>query len=473
LIPLGAYLVERGKPKVYQSSTLVELQAAPVGLGSAPVATENLDAVARLVTTTPVIDTAARLLHLSPGLLSGEVSASPDPNTGFLTIVAQDRDPVRAASIANGFAAALASHQAQQVTSAINQQIRSLRKQRAAIPRSNAGARITVDQQITQLQALASSGNSGATVVQAAVPSGSAVAPKTRRAVELALVVALLLGIGAVLAAESADRRLRSPEDIEGLTGWPLLAAIPPSAFSADRVGEPQNEEAFQMLRAALTYFNVDRQLSSVAIISPAVGDGKTTVAVGLALAAAQAGKSAVLVDADLRRAQVCVRLGIAPDAGLGAVLAGDRQVDDVMLGPVGPPNGGSLLVLPAGPPPPNPTALLGSQSMRRLLQELESHTDLVIIDSVAALAVSDALPLLQAVSGCVVVVRLNRTSRAGVRRLQKVLASAQATVLGVVATGSSAAARGYAAYPYAYADNGNRRGALGLLHLRRPRSRV
>jgi capsular exopolysaccharide synthesis family protein len=429
--------------------------------------------VARLVTTTPVINTAARLLHVPPASLSGEVSASVDPNTGFLTIVAQDRDPVRAAAIANGFAAALADHQAQQVTSAIDQQISALRKQRDAIPRSNAGARITIDQQITQLQALASSGNSGATVVQAAVPSDSPVSPKTRRAVELALVVALLLAIGAVLAAESADRRLRAPEDIESLTGWPLLAAVPPSAFSADRLGEPQNEEAFQMLRAALTYFNVDRQLSSVAIISPAVGDGKTTVAVGLALAAAQAGKRAILVDADLRRAQVSVRLGIAADAGLGSVLAGDRQVDEVMLGPVGPPHGGTLLVLPAGPPPPNPAALLGSQSMRGLLHELESRSDLVIIDSVAALAVSDALPLLQAVSGCVVVVRLNRSSRAGVRRLQKVLASTQATVLGVVATGSSAAARGYAAYPYAHAENGHRGGALGLLHLRRPRSRV
>ena len=62
-------------------------------------------------------------------------------------------------------------------------------------------------------------------------------------------------------------------------------------------------------------------------------------------------------------------------------------------------PDGGNLTVLPAGPTPPNPAALLGSQPMREMVQELERQADLVIVDSVAALAVSDALPLLRAVS--------------------------------------------------------------------------
>ncbi len=70
-------------------------------------------------------------------------------------------------------------------------------------------------------------------------------------------------------------------------------------------------------------------------------------------------------------------------------------------------------MVLGAGLPPPNPAALLGSQRMRELVHQLEGQADLVIVDTVASLAVSDSLPLLQAVSGSVVVVRMSRTSRA------------------------------------------------------------
>jgi capsular exopolysaccharide synthesis family protein len=472
LIPLGVYLVERGKPKTYQSSTLMELQDISQGIGTtgAPIVTGNLAAVARLVTTTPVVDIAAGLLHEPPGTFAGEVEATADPNTGFLTITATDHDPARAAAVANAFAAALSRHQSEQANAVIDEQIAAATRQLANTPRSNPGQRITLSQQIAELRALKGSTGSGAVVVQAATPSATPIGPETRRAVELALVIAVLLGLGAVLLAENADRRLRTAEDVESLTGWPLLAAIPSSAFSPDHLEDPTDEEAFQMLRGALTYFNVEQQLGSVAVISPMVGDGKTTVAVGLATATARAGKRAILVDADLRRPQVCARLGLTAQAGLGAVLAGERALADVMLDyPLASPGAGSLTVLPAGPPPPNPAALLASESMRRIIRELEGRADLVIVDSVAALAVSDALPLLQSVSGCVVIARMNRSSRAAVRRLQKMLGSAHGTVLGVVVTGSGAAAGGYATYQYT--ENGHRDGALGLLHLRRSRS--
>ena len=88
---------------------------------------------------------------------------------------------------------------------------------------------------------------------------------------------------------------------------------------------------------------------------------------------------------------------------------------------------------------------------MRELVRQLEQQADLVIVDSVAALAVSDALPLLQEVSGSVVVVRMDRTSRAAVRRLQKMIESAQGTVLGAVATGTGNLTRAYGGYVYGY----------------------
>ena len=390
VIPLGAYVFERGKPKVYQSSTLVEVTASSLDTGSlnVPIVSNNLLAVAQLVTTTPVADAAAAFLHpppASPGSLLGEVSVAPNVNTGFLTITAQDNDPQRAAAVANAFAAALANHQTAQENHNLDEQIGAVTAQLAVISKNNQAARAPFLQQVAALRALRGATGAGAQIIERATASATPVGPNTRRALELAGVIALLLGFGAVLAAESGDRRLRTPGDLESLTGWPMLGVIPRSAFSARRLASARAEEAFQMLRGALTYFNADRPLTSVAIVSPLMADGKTTVAAGLAVATARAGKRTILVDADLRHPQVSTRLGLAPGAGLADVLAGQRQLAEALVEyPVDEVGSGLLLVLPAGAPPPNPSALINSPQMAALLGQLERQADLVVIDTAA-----------------------------------------------------------------------------------------
>jgi capsular exopolysaccharide synthesis family protein len=324
-------------------------------------------------------------------------------------------------------------------------------------------------QEIATLRALRTSVGGGAQVIESAVASATPAVPNTRRAVEIGFVIALLLGIGAVFVAENGDRRLRTPEALERLTNMPLLGTIARSAFSPNRRRSGRDDDAFQMLRASLTYLNVDRSLPSIAIVSPGPEDGKTTVAVGLAIATARAGRRAVLVDADLRRPGVCARLGITATSGLAAVLAKESQLSEVLVEhPVDAPEGGHLLVLPAGDPPPNPSALLGSQEMRTLLGKLEAQADLVIVDTPAALAVGDALPLLHNVSGVMMIVRMNQSSRVAVERLQQVISSAGSAVIGVVAT-ACRAADGYEDYGY-YAGTRKRRGLRSALRLRRRR---
>ncbi len=442
LIPLGAYFLERGKPKIYQSSTLIEPLNNSISTGSGvPIVALNLTGVAALVTTTDVARAAAALLHPpgDPGSLLGEVSAVPNLNTGFLTITVQDRNPDRAAAIANAFAAALNTYQQRQAIRSIDAQIAAYSKELTALPRSDKAARLSISQQIATLSAQRTSPGAGAQIIEPAVASATPIGSSVRRALEIAFVIAVLLGAGAVLVAEKSDRRIRSPEDLEALANMPLLGTLAASAFSYNGRDSPRDDEAFQMLSAALNLFNLDRRVESVAITSPGPAEGKTTVAVGLALASARAGKRVILIDADLRRPQVSARLGISAAAGLGAVLLRERRVPEVLVNyQAFGPDGGHLLVLPAGPPRPQAISLLASQEMRALLQQLERHADLVIVDTPAALAVSDALPLLPAVSGVVMVVRMNQSSRAAVRRLQKVLFAAGATVVGVVATAST-----------------------------------
>ncbi len=224
------------------------------------------------------------------------------------------------------------------------------------------------------------------------------------------------------------------------MTDLPLLAAIGPSAFSAELSTTPEDEEAFQMLRTALMYFNVDRRLESVVVSSAGEKEGKTTVATRLALASAGAGMNVVLIDADLRRAQVSSRLGIRSQTGLGAAIVGAHSLADTLVDyPVHGPGVGSLRVLPAGPLAPNPSALLSSEAMERIVRQLEREADLVIIDTPAALAVSDPVPIMRMASGVIVIARMNQSSRQTIRRLKKIIESAHGNLVGVVATGTTA----------------------------------
>ena len=158
-----------------------------------------------------------------------------------------------------------------------------------------------------------------------------------------------------------------------------------------------------------------------------------------------------ILVDADLRRPQVCTRLGILEhESGLGDLLVREAKLADVLVRyPIPEEFGaGALLILPAGTPPPNPSELLSSRNMVDLIAHLELQSDLVIIDTPAALAVSDALPLLQAGSGAVLVARMDRSTREAVRRLQRVVTKADGAFLGAVATGVTSGNR-YTGYEY------------------------
>jgi capsular exopolysaccharide synthesis family protein len=471
--PIVAYLLQHGKPKSYRSSVVVSLQQAP-GLGGQTPASQNVLTVARLITTSGTARAAATFLHPTApsGALLGAVSVSADTDTGFITISAQDHVPARAAAIANAFASALSEQQTNAALASLDSQIASLQRQLAALPRHDIVTRGQVTQQIAQLQGLKGAQGQNAKVVEPAVPSGTPVGASLRRDVEIGVVIGLLLAIGLVLVAENSDRRLRNPDDLEEMTGMAVLGSIPRAAFSGRGRNADHTEEAFQMLRASLAYFNVDERLSSVMVVSPGAEEGKTTVAVGLAKAAALAGRRVILLDADLRRPQVAVRLGLDSATGLGPVLAGEAALSSSLINiPVDAPKAGRLQVLPAGPPAPNPTALLGSAQMRLVVKQLEAQADLVIVDTPAALAVSDSLALLQATSGVVVVVRMNRSSRGAVRRLHKMIVAGHGRILGAVATGTGSG-ENYG-YGYDHYAEDSKRGRFARFRPRRRRKRV
>jgi tyrosine-protein kinase len=505
LFPVGAYLIVSQEQKVYEASVLLQENTLPVNTSivgtntnvpapSAVATSQSLAGLARLIETPGVARLAVGHLStpMTASALLGSVSATADTNTGFIDVLAKASNPRLAAEIANAFGAAVVSLRTAQADGLIGTTISKLQAQMASL-KPNDPSLHQMYIQLAQLRALLAAQNSNAQVLEAATPNDTPVSPKTSKAVLLGLIAGILLGLGAVSLAEALDRRIRHPEDLEELTGLRLLAVVPRTAFSSATPGG-HGDEAFHMLRSALMFFNVDHPVSTVLVSSPLKGDGKTTVATRLAIAAAQAGRDVILIDADLRRPQASTRLGVGGDAvrpghGLAGVLSGQSSLEDSLVPVETEPDDGAdkallpqelqggLRVLPAGGTPPNPSELLASQRMKELLSQTAEMADMVIVDTNPLLSVSDSLPLFDAVSGVVLVARLNQTSKDALRRLQTTIAHTSAVVFGIVATDGAAGpfggygyGYGYYGYGTSYASTGNGNGHKTGLRARVPR---
>jgi receptor protein-tyrosine kinase len=458
LLPVAAYLVTDRQPKVYESSTLLKVEAQNISVSDQIAFTSSgATETATIIETTAVARVAARELGEGPesaGALLGKIEAAVQgegTEAGFLRITAQDSDPKQAARIANAFAAAITQTRTQDALNKVNDTIAKLSEQGG-----NQATQLEIAGQLQQLRATRA-GLSGTTqVIEPATPAAAPISPNPGRNARIALVLALLIAAGLVPLLNALDRRLRTPEELEELSDAPLLGSIPDEAFPGHGSG-PYVHEAFQTLRAGLTYFNIDRTLGSVLIASPTRGDGKTTVAANLSLALAQDGRNVIAVDCDLRRPQLAKRLGVADQVnfGLDSVLIDRRGVGEALVEVEV--EGGRLRLLPGGSPP-NPSVLLGSDRMRSLLARLRENADMVIIDTPPLLSVSDAIPLQEQVSGTVVVARIDYTSRDGVRKAGAFISTAGGSVLGLVATGVQIGGVGGYAYAYGYgytAENG------------------
>jgi len=461
-IPAITYLVSSQMSRVYEAKTTLFVQtteiSSPELADQVALSTSAPRSVARLVETPLVANLAAADLDVprsnSRSLLekvSAELEASEESTereSDFLTIKARDGDSKRAAEIARAFAEAVAATRSKQASRAIDQTIRDLTSEASAT--LDPTERAELASQLRDLTALRSGARSATQIVDPVVVPRDPSSPKPLRNAALAFIFSLLLAAGLLPLLNRLDTKVRDPDEIASLAGAPLLAMVPEAAFPGQRP-VPQVREAFQTLRASLTSFNVDQRLSTVAITSPLEGEGKTTVATNLAIALAQDNRHVILVDGDLRRCQAAARLGVERKAsvGLDGVLLGEGGLRKALVRVPGidAPRG-QLRVLPAVSPPANPSVLLGSARMQRILAALAKTADIVLIDSPPLLAVGDAIPLLEHVSGVILVARVDQTTRSALDRSARVISTAGGKTLGVVAT----AARGAGLYDQSYA---------------------
>jgi succinoglycan biosynthesis transport protein ExoP len=468
LVAGAAFAYSKSEPKKYSATAAVAFTSNPLSrqiAGLSPTNSSNAvsqqDSNLELVRVGDMaVKTASLLGHgLTADKVSESVSVSVKGETDVVEVSATSTVPVLAAEIADTYVNEFVKEQQSTNHSFLRSALAQVNRELAAIPRAQ---RFGSDAQDLQdrahtLSFLVELGYNTAQVAgEAGVPT-SASSPKTKRNTLLGALLGLLLGLGLAFLLESLDRRVRQPEDLEAIYRLPMLGIVPKSealSQSAGRDGRqtvvlpPAEAEAFSLIRAHLRFFNVDRELRTILIASPASDDGKTTVARHLAEAAARLGSRVLLLEVDLRHPTLAQQLDIKSGPCLTDVLIGAAQMYEatqsvsLQASPGEGASGHTLDVLAAGAvPPPNPGELLESRTMGAVLEHAKAAYDFVVIDTPPLTAVSDAFPLLTKVDGVVIVGRVGHSRRDAAEQLHHVLSSSGAPLLGVVANGATSGA--------------------------------
>jgi capsular exopolysaccharide synthesis family protein len=272
-----------------------------------------------------------------------------------------------------------------------------------------------------------------------------------------ALPLGILLGLATIFFLEYLDRSVKSPEELERVTGFASLGVIPASSSFDDRAARYGEDKAAAKLRAvdddargidllphtdsrsaiseAYRAFRTSLLLASanspkvMVVTSSFAREGKTTTSINLAVVLAQMGKPVLLIDADLRRPRLHRVFRGAKNVGLVNYLAANAPLEQIVQ-PTEVPN---LFTILAGPIPPNPSELLGSDRMKVLIQEIRSRYAFVIFDSPPVLAVADAIVLSAGADGVILCVHGGRTPRELVARSAERLRQSKIPVLGAI----------------------------------------
>lgn len=504
IVGLGTFVGSKLMKPVYQSSTLIQVVIRSAS--SNPADYNNLQASDQLVQTeadlalnTSVLSAVVpRYPGMTVGQLAAEVSSTTKLNTQLFEIDVLDHNPDRAASLANDVATALiaqqqglidqenakAQQQIKQNIDIVSQQINTTTTKISALQASggNQGQIALLQTQLTGLQQQYNQWQSSLTqlelsqaqsgtpllVVQTAQPASAPVKPNVPLYTAGGFLMGLLLGALLVLVQELVDTRVRTPDKIIQLLGWPVLASTFRTASSKpqDVINlEKQNFniEPLRLLRTNIGFSGLDKPLRSMLVTSAQKGDGKSVIAANLAILMASAGKSTLLIDADLRSPSQQTlfnlspnKLGLSnavlslngPDAslppsyhqfmmksstpqpGIGAATNGFSLM--AYIHAVNIPN---LWVMPSGPLPPNPSEFLESKVMQRFLTVIENcGVEIVIFDAPPLLGLSDASILASKVDGALVVVDATRATKDKLKQMKAALLQTGVQVLGCVA---------------------------------------
>jgi succinoglycan biosynthesis transport protein ExoP len=294
--------------------------------------------------------------------------------------------------------------------------------------------------------------------------------PKKKLNILLAIIVSLLTGTGLAFFFEYLDNTIKLPEEVEKHLNIPFLGSIP--LFSTKNKwnirGDTSQEliaynyprstasESYRGIRTSILFSSAESVPQVILITGVGPQEGKTITTANLAVTMAQADSKILILDCDMRRANVHKVFGTANDHGISNLLVGNGNMREAILHTRIP----NLDVIPCGPIPPNPAELLGSTRMKTLLNSLRKHYAHILIDSPPSIAVTDAVVLSKSVDGLILVIRAGYTAKEIIKIGIAQFGAVGTHILGAVLNGvdMSRDRYHYQYYYYYYGKDGDRR---------------
>jgi polysaccharide biosynthesis transport protein len=443
-VAFSVYRYERST-KTYQSTASVAFQSGTLSGAALNISTGTSTEPQReantevLVAHSPeVADGVRGQLHSSASAaeLLDDVSVEAAPSADVLNVTASTEDPRQSAQLANAFASQYIAFRAKSELAGITASEKQLEQQIAALP-SDSSQRTALGESLQRLGELRAVAGGGANIIGLASPATSPSGMHFSTAVIEGLLIGFAIALAIVFLLETLDRRVKTIEDFEREYRLPALTSVPRDAF---RPGPAQNREEllepYRILRSALDFAAVTRDLETLMLTSAVSGEGKTTVSVDLAHVIALTGRRVVLVELDLRRPTLSKHFKLDSNRGITDLLVRGGSAAEALTEPF--PKLPNFSILPAGRLPHNPSELLGSPRLSEIITELSSSDGIVIVDAPPLNPVADTQVLLNnsAIRAVLLVARVDRTTRDEARRARGILDRHIVEPLGIVVTG-------------------------------------
>ena len=267
--------------------------------------------------------------------------------------------------------------------------------------------------------------------------------------VPLGVFLGLAFGFGLAFLLELMDTSIKSPADISRKIDLPLLGMIPHEDDMDEEIEDMRTlmltnadslaGEAYRQIRTCLLFSGPASQRRSLMVTSPSPGDGRTAVTLNLAASIAQGGRKVLVVDANFRQPSLSNLFPQASTNGLSSALVGQGRWEENVYEV-----DRNLSIMTAGPLPPNPAELLGSEQMRTIIGEMTARYDQVIFDAAPTLVVTDPSVLAAQVDGVIIVVRAGTSTHGILQRTRDIFLRVGAHVIGAVLNGVRITAGGY-----------------------------
>ena len=491
IVPAVAVAYSLQQPKLYEASAQVllknqNLASTLVGINdtsSQDTPDRQAQTEAGLARVPNVAKSVLKVTHTKGMTVSDFLNASSVnalSNANLLEFKVTASTETEAAHLATAYAAQYTAYKKQLDTAAINKAEKdvsaSLAKLGANAVNSSLYSSLLKTQQ--DLKTLAALQTSNAILVKSA-DSAAQVQPRPRRNGALGLVLGLLLGCGAAFLANALDTRVPE-EEIAEYYGAPLVGRLPRPPASVRRADtlvmleapSSAEAEAYRLLQTNLDFVRVTHPASAIMVTSALDSEGKSPVAANLALLYARSGKRVALVDLDLRRPVIAKLLALPKLTGLTDIALGTETLSSVLRAVAADTaawRGGAwikqprqaaendanaLYVLTAGKVPPNPSEIVASTIVEKIIAKLREITDLVIVDAPPLLAVADPLLISRSVDAIVVVARRDSLRRRAASEAGRLLKTCPAPTLGFVLVDAGVESSAY----YRYNEHGSRR---------------